>query len=1032
MPRTKGRASEYLGGGAIDASFAKGVIDVQWSVRLVDTGGDWTSSSAWTFYEIPGTAILGRTRDAMLDGGPWHLTLSILAAAMPLTAIPRGYFRIEVDRVIGGQAWPYFTGVVDAVTAGWAQQEGAIVKAYEIEAWGVSQRIKGFWVNAIRVLPKQGTAALYKMLGVCREVHGSFPAAGPSRHQDLPEAFVTYDLTSWLTLSPNADYSSPYTMGPNNDFTVDTSVIPARIKWTGLGPGTGTPVHYRYWKVEYFGIRRYQTSPPQFFMCPYGRDPRDVYRTEVKEYSGSGPVTITPADPTPFDSGRELLDPDDTTPIFGGLVQEEYLAVIPQASPFTEVVREISSTNGNGVITLASAISPAPVAGDTIRLVTTEIYPAWEEYGKRAFTDPNNQSDHEAQIGFWRDSGATINEGATFGLSDTTLTVSDGTKFTVGDILLIESEMLLVDGKTSNNLTVVRGINGTVAADHADNLSIYVEYERGLFEPHPDAGFAICTGKHFTPSDSIYVTASPVLGPESGTSADENRVEELLKIILAVDYKGTDGIGLFANEDVLTYASQGATHGPTGAYIKNVLRYQLDLSDWVREFKETAMPPNCYIRDEREGKLSIRPYSMASAPDLRILRPVSIQQAADPEPATAVVVASVQELPINMARNWFERATGMDSGVQFVLDGSKEYFCRQARDSGTRMNQGQQFSSSSTSLTVLDGSKFLQGQTIAIDTERLAITAIAGNVLTVTRGVDGTVATAHPDGQAIYIVDARDRGVFNFNIPKANPYQAFPFIDSLQVYGTKDTYITVAIEQDGTTFFIPEATYLRLGGTESATKIPGESINRAASSYAGAEWKLQIQVYADNMAAKPGRAGGISEIEIWTRTINAHRAELTDDQQLLPGAYRPLDASSQFGSIFVQTNPGSSDAGPGNNVSYLWAPSSYLKRVCPKWAATASTIRHRFKILRLPGISLHDCRSLAEEYLLEETYKATPFEVTAPLDDRIEIGDTVSLDMPDGTNRVLFVEGISDGGGPDEHLATYTLTDRSAANRQAV
>lgn len=71
--------------------------------------------------------------------------------------------------------------------------------------------------------------------------------------------------------------------------------------------------------------------------------------------------------------------------------------------------------------------------------------------------------------------GATINEGAEFSSSDTTLTVSDGSKVHVGDTLVIESEYLYISGEDvaeSNDLTVVRGVNGSTAAAHADATAI--------------------------------------------------------------------------------------------------------------------------------------------------------------------------------------------------------------------------------------------------------------------------------------------------------------------------------------------------------------------------------------------------------------------------------------------------------------------------------------------------------------------------------------------------------------------------------
>ncbi len=71
-----------------------------------------------------------------------------------------------------------------------------------------------------------------------------------------------------------------------------------------------------------------------------------------------------------------------------------------------------------------------------------------------------------------QDSGADINEGGSFSSTDTTLTVTDGSKFSVGDTLLIDNESLYVSAISTNDLTVARGVNGTTAAAHDDGTDI--------------------------------------------------------------------------------------------------------------------------------------------------------------------------------------------------------------------------------------------------------------------------------------------------------------------------------------------------------------------------------------------------------------------------------------------------------------------------------------------------------------------------------------------------------------------------------
>ena len=102
-------------------------------------------------------------------------------------------------------------------------------------------------------------------------------------------------------------------------------------------------------------------------------------------------------------------------------------------------------------------------------------------------------------------SGADINEGSGYSATDTTLAVTDGSKFAVGQTILIGSEQLYITAISTNDLTVVRGVNGTTPASHARNsdISIY-RYSRPVVEAclmqtsrlwkRKDSGFASTVG----------------------------------------------------------------------------------------------------------------------------------------------------------------------------------------------------------------------------------------------------------------------------------------------------------------------------------------------------------------------------------------------------------------------------------------------------------------------------------------------------------------------------------------------------------
>ena len=72
------------------------------------------------------------------------------------------------------------------------------------------------------------------------------------------------------------------------------------------------------------------------------------------------------------------------------------------------------------------------------------------------------------------DSGTDINKVGGYTATDVTLTVDDGSKFAVGQTILIGSEQHYITAISTNDLTVTRGVNGTTAAAIADNADVNI------------------------------------------------------------------------------------------------------------------------------------------------------------------------------------------------------------------------------------------------------------------------------------------------------------------------------------------------------------------------------------------------------------------------------------------------------------------------------------------------------------------------------------------------------------------------------
>ena len=71
------------------------------------------------------------------------------------------------------------------------------------------------------------------------------------------------------------------------------------------------------------------------------------------------------------------------------------------------------------------------------------------------------------------DSGQNLSNNPTASVSDVTIGLTDGTKFAVGEIILIDAEDMLIVAISGNNGTVKRAYNGSVLAAHSATADIY-------------------------------------------------------------------------------------------------------------------------------------------------------------------------------------------------------------------------------------------------------------------------------------------------------------------------------------------------------------------------------------------------------------------------------------------------------------------------------------------------------------------------------------------------------------------------------
>jgi hypothetical protein len=93
-----------------------------------------------------------------------------------------------------------------------------------------------------------------------------------------------------------------------------------------------------------------------------------------------------------------------------------------------------------------------------------------------AFTIGRRAVEVDGEWGFrkaFADTGADLSIGGPLSAAATQATVTDGTLVEAGDTALIEQEQVFIRQVSGNDLTLVRGVNGTSAVSHVDGLDVW-------------------------------------------------------------------------------------------------------------------------------------------------------------------------------------------------------------------------------------------------------------------------------------------------------------------------------------------------------------------------------------------------------------------------------------------------------------------------------------------------------------------------------------------------------------------------------
>lgn len=250
------------------------------------------------------------------------------------------------------------------------------------------------------------------------------------------------------------------------------------------------------------------------------------------------------------------------------------------------------------------------------------------------------------------------------------------------------------------------------------------------------------------------------------------------------------------------------------------------------------------------------------------------------------------------------------------------------------------------------------------------------------------------------------------------PIQIFPMIDRISIWGGNGTVRVWARGINESTKAVTKIASLNRSfyvlSANGETVIDGELVNSLLADTGADYSELVLDFYYP-------ASGTIScaEIEVWAKRQSAWTAYLSDDTTgSPPTGWSSIATGATAGPSWWQRSLTAPE-------SYRFAPTSLMKRISPRYGSTYQTMQHRLEVYELTQLSQDECRDYAEQFVNQAVAGATNYRVTAYMDNRIALGDTVGLMLPDGTVKTLMVWAMDDSGGRDDRTAVYTLIDYS-------
>jgi len=999
----------------LNLAMSKRAINIRYDFRIVDENG-----VSWGI--APG-AVTTRSRSNNLSDSSWQLTMTFVKSRIPSGLTIQQYHTIEIDRFNGG-LWPYFRGVIQSVRQNIQREGGSIVETIEVTAEGVLSKLRGIYVPNYKYKPTPtniGSAGNRYMIGIGRtvvQVRSGALATNQTlqlqssgmiylRDQD-PVGVVgdtDHETTSsiyFIQISPNADFSSPYTAGTHYKIKFQTGSvqnIPYTIVWTNAVSSAAT-IYIRYKVLDRFVFPKVETDPvtgnqrEDYFFCSR-REYNDLMFSTVASVGGAGNVELTPSDTGMYIQGiHDSTDGISGSP-GGNINNYEYITITwPDGEEATRRINSINRTTG--VMTLNSAPTKptgGAIADSTcsIRVSTLDYYPAWDDYATYIFRHNNR----------------TV--------------VVGGSTYT--DIYFPE----VFDHKPSIGQSFPKRGIYAIVADPAP-YAVDIPHWRTSWSVRPRNAY----------NGNSFQSGIPVIQSSTQTYIDAsnlfyvNRIEDCVKGIIS---KGRYGFGILDQSSITTENS--------GILTKSFSLGGKYLDEIIQDISSQSFPANMFIKDRANGGVLIKRYSQKTSPDY-ILPGVASVTVEDPaEKITSVTVISKIEDEKNITQSVVAGGTFLDQHKMF--NGNYDDFSYWPASGSTYASAYQLFEI--PPITPSGLFPFIKEIKVA-GYGQLSVMVYYGKASDI--DLTQTLSTSYPtlvQVEGAELINLSRTSTYTINGDLINKYLINGKTCTL-LFTFGGWQATITNPRGGgsvAAYLLTEVDIIvnnEYGHTASMTDNTSLASNTSVNSSGfGTSWKVVDPSKAVSFRYAPtswikrnasGYAGRIEDVYVispgtgnsGSTSIQSNipsgggRGNFVSYSPRLNGGIKNVEVSSSLGSFYY---PIDSNRGYGFTTypTFTITPSSGSPSV------TADIIQHRSKVLRMDNISQLECRKYAESYMDEYLRTQTTYTVQAPLLDYAEPGDTVLVQLPDGSQKTLLLWGISDSGSALDNMATYTLRDYS-------